>query len=50
MFETKEGVFTPGNVVKTAGTKNSLSVPYQVAYSALNEDIVQQKKSSVKKF
>ena len=35
---------------KTAGTKNNLAVPYQVAYCALNEDILQQQKSGVKNF
>ncbi len=47
---TKQGVLRPGDIVKTAGTKNNLAVPYQVAYCALNEDILQQKKSGVVNF
>jgi hypothetical protein len=39
----KQGVPTPGDIVKTAGSKNNLAVPFQVAYRALNEDILQQK-------
>ena len=50
VLRTKEGAPTPGDVVKTAGTKNNMSVPYQVAYRALNEDNLQQKKASVKNF
>jgi hypothetical protein len=50
VLRTKEGAPTPGDIVKTAGTKNNMSVPYQVAYRALNEDNLQQKKASVKNF
>jgi hypothetical protein len=50
VLETKDGIPTPGDVVKTAGTKNNMSVPYQVAYRTLNKDTMQQKKSSVKNF
>ena len=50
VMETKYGIPTPGDVVKTAGTKNNMMVPYQVAYRALNKDTMQQKKTSVKNF
>ena len=50
VFETKNGVPTPGDVVKTAGTKNNMSVPYQVAYRALTNDTLQQKKSNFMNF
>jgi hypothetical protein len=50
VLETEDGIPTPGDVIKTAGTKNNMSVPYQVAYRALNKDTMQQNKSSVKNF
>jgi hypothetical protein len=50
VLRTKEGAPMPGDIVKTAGTKNNMSVPYQVAYCALNDDNLQQKKASVKNF
>jgi hypothetical protein len=50
VMETKDGIPTPGDVVKTAGTKNNMMVPYQVAYRALNKDTMQQKKQVSRTF
>ena len=51
VLQTKEKEPTPGDIIKTAGGKKfKLDVPYMVAYRALNNEVVEDKKRSAKNF
>ena len=51
VLQRKERAPTPGDTVKTpGGNKYKLDVPYMIAYRTLNDEIVEDKKRSLKNF
>jgi hypothetical protein len=51
VLETKDGAPTPGDIMKTAKSKNNnTDIHYNIAWRALNEDTLQGKTASLKNF